>query len=295
MTNPLLNGSMILVTGSTGFLGKHLVKRLAAEGRELRCLARPSSLRRVLEWLGVEVALGDVTDLSSLEKVMGGIKSVVHLAGILEEEEREGTENLVKSCQQHGVERILYVSAMGADPHASSAYHRAKWEAEEQIRQSGLVYTILRSSVIFGEGDTFVNLFLSALKRLFLVPIPAGKEMTFQPLYIDDMIDCLIQSLDDTHTEGESIEIGGPQFLTLAETIKIVAEFLGVRRRLVRTPPSLLHLAATLAERFDLNLPFISPEICSIFHQPRPCDLTKFKTIFPLQLTLFREGLKRYL
>ena len=80
---------MILITGSTGFLGKHLVKRLAAEGRELRCLAKPSSLRRVIEWLGVEVMLGDITDLPSLEKAMKGVKSVVHLAGILEEGKEE--------------------------------------------------------------------------------------------------------------------------------------------------------------------------------------------------------------
>ena len=143
---------MILVTGGTGFVGSHLVKRLRQDGVQVRALVRTPSKAQVLSDLGVEVAAGDIADAASLDAVMKGCEKVIHLVGIIQEGRGftfrsvhvDGTRNLLGAAKNAGVKHFIYQSAIGSREGAKSEYHKTKWEAEKLVKASGISYTILR-------------------------------------------------------------------------------------------------------------------------------------------------------
>ena len=175
---------MILVTGGTGFVGSHLIQRMCKEGLPVRAVARSPDKVQALKDLGVEVVKGDVSDKASLEQATAGVERVIHLVGIIQESPGEtfhgvhvdGTRNLLEAAKKNNVRGFFYQSALGARPNAKSEYHKTKWEAEELVRASGIPYTILRPSLIYGSGDRF-TIRLSEMIRLspLLPVIGSGK------------------------------------------------------------------------------------------------------------------------
>ncbi|NBR68854.1 MAG: NAD-dependent epimerase/dehydratase family protein [Verrucomicrobia bacterium] len=154
---------MIVVTGGTGFVGREICRRLAAEGLAVRALARHPSGQPLPR--GVEFFTGDVTRPESLRLAFRGAKAVIHTVGIIREHgsqtfERihtQGTAHVVAAAQTAGVPRYLHLSALGTRPGAVSRYHQTKWAAEEIVRSSGLAHTLFRPSLIYGKGDAFTE------------------------------------------------------------------------------------------------------------------------------------------
>ncbi|MFB6120451.1 MAG: complex I NDUFA9 subunit family protein [Halobacteriaceae archaeon] len=235
----------ILVTGGTGFVGTHLCRELADRGHEVTALSRDPDDADFPS--GVETAMGDVTAYESIADAFEGQDAVVNLVALSplfqpsggakmhDEVHRHGTENVVRAAEEHGLDRIVQMSALGADPDGDTAYVRAKGRAEEIVRDSSLDWVIVRPSVIFGEGGEFLS-FTKTVTPPVLAPLPGGgKKARFQPIWVGDLTPMLADAVEADEHVGEVYELGGPEKLTLAEVAKLVRN--GVR--IVSVPMSL--------------------------------------------------------
>lgn len=241
---------MILVTGGTGFIGKALIRHLAELGYPVRTLIRPSSHSPNLPpGVPVEVALSSLSDERGLRAAMVGIETVYHLASgewsgpdaSLMGIDIQGTRAVVQAAKDAGVKRIFYVSHLGADRASAYPVLKAKGIAEEIIRHSKLNYLIVRSAITFGPGDgltTGLARILHAFPFIFLTP--GGGRTLLQPLWVEDLVTCLTWALDDPKIYNMTVEIGGPEYLSLRQIVELILQELNIHRWLVDASPVLL-------------------------------------------------------
>ncbi|GAA0298209.1 complex I NDUFA9 subunit family protein [Halarchaeum salinum] len=250
----------VLVTGGTGFIGTHLCRELAARGHDVTALSRSPDDTGVPE--GVGTATGDVTAYDSIEGAFAGQDAVVNLVALSPlfkpkggdethfEVHLEGTRNVVEAAEAHGVEKLVQLSALGADPEGETAYVRAKGQAEDVVRDSDLAWTIFRPSVVFGEGGEFVS-FTETLTTPYVTALPGGGKTRFQPLWVGDLVEMIGDAL--TGHDGETYEVGGPEVLTLADVAKAVYRAKGQSLTVLSVPMGLAKVGMTLAD----PLPFV--------------------------------------
>ncbi|MFB6223984.1 MAG: complex I NDUFA9 subunit family protein [Haloarcula sp.] len=251
----------VLVVGGTGFIGQHLCRELDNRGHTVTALSRSPDDATLPET--VESVAGDVTEYDSIEGAFEGQDAVYYLVALSplfkpdggdEMHERihlDGTENSVRAAESHGVNRFVQLSALGADPNGDTHYIRAKGQAEEVVTQSSLDWVIFRPSVVFGEGGEFVS-FTKRLKGIFapgvpLYPLPGGgKQTTFQPIWVGDLVPILADSIEADDHIGEIYEIGGPETLTLREVTNQVYDAEGSSVSVVPLPMSLAKIGLTV-------------------------------------------------
>jgi uncharacterized protein YbjT (DUF2867 family) len=252
--------SVFCVLGGTGFVGSHLVSRLVSEGHQVRILTRNPERHRALKVLpAVELKTLDVHNPEALETALRGADVAINLIGILNERGRDGsgferahatlTRTLIAACRAVGIRRVLQMSSLGADESAPSHYLRSKGRAEGALREAAgsLDVTILKPSVIFGPGDSFLNRFASLLAVAPVMPIArAGARLS--PVYVGDVVDACLRSLHDRHTIGETYELCGPRVYTLGEIVAYVAALRGLRRAVIGLPDALGWLQAAALE-----------------------------------------------
>src|SRR5512146_293802 len=220
----------IFLTGGTGFVGSHLLARLKAEGHHIRVLARNAAARGAGE-RQVEVIPGDVVANTGLEYGMEDADAVIHLVGIIlqsrgasfERVHYEGTRHVVSAARRAGVKRLVQMSALGARPDGVSGYQTSKWRAEEEVRHSGIAYVILRPSIIFGPRDGFVSQMVQVMRTSPLVrPVVGHGRYPFRPIFIDDVVDCFAQSLTSDMALNRTIDLVGPEELTLDQMLAAI-------------------------------------------------------------------------
>ena len=253
----------VLVTGGTGFVGRHLCRELDDRGHDVTALARSPGGADLPP--GVATVRGDVTVRDSLDGPMAGMDAVVHLVALSplfkpaggesrhEAVTTAGTRNVVAAAEEADVDRLVYQSALGADATSRMAYLRAKGRAEEAVRASALDWTIVRPSIIFGEGDEFVG-FISLVTTPYVTALPGGgRTMTFQPIWIEEFAPLLADCVDGDGHAGETYEIGGPEQLDLAEVTKAIYRARGQSVAIVPVPVPIARLGLSLAD----PLPFV--------------------------------------
>jgi NADH dehydrogenase len=245
----------ILVTGGSGFVGGHLCRELKSRGHSVTALSRRPSEGDLPG--GVEKAMGDVTAYDSLLEPMRGMDVVVNLVALSplfkpsggdnmhDVVHRQGTQNVVDAAEETGVEKIVQMSALGADPDGATAYIRAKGEAEEIVKSSSLRYVIFRPSVIFGDGGEFVS-FTKKLAPPYLTPLPGGGKTRFQPIWIGDLAPMLADSVEDDAYDGSIYEIGGPEKRTLADIARLVHGSEGRPATVVPVPMALAKIGLSV-------------------------------------------------
>lgn len=240
----MLRQMRVLVTGATGFVGTHLVRRLLGEGFEVVGLARTAPAAPVPA--GARFVRGDVNDASSLRAAMKGVDAVVHLVAIIAERDGRtyysvnhlGTEAVVRAMKDAGVSTLVHQSALGVGPGLEGyPYLHSKWLGEEAVRTSGLDYTILRPGVVHGPGAGFFKPIVWNLRWLPVFPLPAGGRTRFQPISLDDVSMAVAMSL--RRPRNETIELGGPEILTFAQMSDIVMKAIGKQRPTVSIPVAL--------------------------------------------------------
>jgi len=257
----------ILVTGASGFVGSHIVEALAAAGHEVRGASRtlPSGSRRKP---GVDYRDHvDVADKSTLTpELFSGIEAVVHLIGIIQEGRNgqtfqrihvEGTKNVVERAVSAGtVTQFVYMSAIGTAVDAPAEYSRTKFAAETIVKESGLPYTIFRPSLVIGKDGEFVEQMGDLIKHGGLpvplpfpfIPVPGSGLNKFQPIYIDDLCECVVKAFADPETKGETYEVGGASQLTFNELLSKMAVALKVKKPMLHAPIPILRIVATVME-----------------------------------------------
>lgn len=251
---------MILLTGGTGFVGKALVQHLIASGKTVRILLRPSKVSPQLpRGIPVDAAVCSLRDERGLRAAMRGVDTIVHLASSerhsgranLTEVDVLGTQGLVNAARQAGIKRILYLSHLGADQASAYPLLRAKGLAENIVIRSGLDYSIIRSAVVFGPGDQFTTAF-SRLVRIspgFLM-IPGDGNTLLQPLWIEDLVNCLALAIERDDLIGQTISIGGLEALPFRQIMLHIMEAMGIQRRFWSVSPPTLRLLALIADQF---------------------------------------------
>lgn len=293
---------MILVTGGTGFVGKHLIHRMRKDGLPVRALVRNPAKAAWLRDLGVDVVSGDIADKTSLEAAAAGVERVIHLVGIIQERPGAtfqsvhvaGTQNLLEAAKITGVSHFLYQSALGTRPGAASAYHRTKWEAEERVRASGIPYTILRPSLIYGPGDQFTLRLADMIGLAPVLPVIGSGKSKVQPIFIDDVVTCILKAITTDCCLNKSYEIGGPEQLTYEEVSVAIAEAMDVKRLLVHMPLFFLKTAASLMETV-LSKPPVTRDQLMMLQEDNVCSMRDIRDIFGVEPMRFREGIRTFI
>jgi uncharacterized protein YbjT (DUF2867 family) len=268
-----LQGRFVLVTGAAGFVGAHVCRQLTARGARVRGLVRSAvKAAERLAPLSVELHVGDVRDATAMQRAMHGCDSIVHLAAIAierrgqtyEEVNARGTERVLAAMQATGVRRLIHMSQNGASSTLPYRFLRSKGLADDAVRASGVQWTILRPSVIFGPEDEFVNV-LARLVRLspLVYPLPGGGKARFQPIAVDDVAQVVAASLADIDTIGRAYALGGPAQLTLRQMVERVLVAMGAKRFLVPLPTALLRPVIALAQRI-LPSPPVTTELLDL-------------------------------
>ncbi|BAS28749.1 SDR family oxidoreductase [Limnochorda pilosa] len=294
---------MILVTGSSGLVGRALVRQLMAQGLAVRSLVHEAPLPRLsrLPGPGPELAHGDVRDPLSLRAACRGAQAVIHLVAVIRERSGadyrtinvEGTRNLLEAAEAEGVKHFALVSALGATPNPRFAYASSKWQAEELVRTSRLQWTIFRPSVLFGDGFGFFDRMLQSLRMAppGIALVPGKGETRFQPLAAADLARCIRLSLADPATAGETLELGGPQHLTYAEMLRLLLKVTGQKRLLIPIPLPLVRLVAALSGRFTRN-PVVTREELEMLVLPNVTDVDVIPRRFGFTPQTLEAGLR---
>ncbi len=257
--------SSILVIGGAGFIGSRLVAQLAATGRRVIVPTRRfQRARHLLVLPTAEIVEGDVHDDATLNRLMGKADAVVNLVGILHgkagrADGRYGPDfarahvdlpkKIVAACAANRVGRYLHMSALGAAGNAPSMYLRSKAAGEAAACSNPAVATtVFRPSVVFGEGDRFLNLFAS-LQKFMPVMLLGGADAKFQPVYVEDVAQAFVNALDNSESIGRTVELAGPTIYTLRELVMLAGIYSGHRRPIIGLPSSLARVQAWVLEQ----------------------------------------------
>ncbi|MEX2144247.1 MAG: NAD(P)H-binding protein [Anaerolineales bacterium] len=292
---------MILVTGGPGFIGQRLIRRLVDEGHSIRTLIRPSARTpRLPQGVAVQAAIASLNDVRGVRAALMGVDTIFHLAGVdwadahvnFRASETEGTRNLLEAAQDAGVKRLVYLSHLDADRASAFPALKAKGIAEEFIRQSPLDYTILRSSLVFGPGDHFTTglaKLMAFVPRVF--PLPADGETRLQPFWVEDLVSCLAWCLEDSETVGQTIQVGGPEHISLRRIAEQILLKTGIQLSLVSGRPSYLRILVKLARIFAPRLP-ASNYWLDYLAADRICELDNVPRLFHLMPARFSQKIE---
>jgi uncharacterized protein YbjT (DUF2867 family) len=252
---------MILITGATGYIGRHLVSRLAAQGERPRCLVRDTQrAATILPADNVEFVQGNTTQPASLGVAMQGIDTVVHAAFLTADRKQsagnhyqetnvQGTANVIKAAQDGGVKRIIEMSGLGTKPDKPGSYMQGRYLAEKMLKESGLDWTIIQPSVLFGKDAPFIKGLSDLIRTAPVVPLIGGGNIMFQPIYVEDVVTVVIKVLEDpAHTTGKTYTIGGPEYYSFTQIIDALLHAMHKTRIKVYAPMPLVGIGAAVMQ-----------------------------------------------
>ncbi len=257
-----MSARVVTVFGASGFLGTSVVRALVKRDWRVLAAVRRPDLAGHLQPLGMVSQVHALqANLRFPESVANAVReadAVVNLVGILQPTgkqsfpavQAEGARAVAEAAAARGIERMVHVSAIGADPDSPSAYARTKAQGEAAVLAARPDAVILRPSIIFGPGDSFFNRFASLARTLPVVPL-AYAETRFQPVYVHDVAEAVAQAVEGAVAGGRTYELGGPEVHSFRELVQFTLEQINRRRPIVALPPGVARLQATLFETLD--------------------------------------------
>ncbi|MBS0325300.1 MAG: complex I NDUFA9 subunit family protein [Proteobacteria bacterium] len=280
----------VLVVGGSGFVGRHVVARLAAAGHAVTVITRRRARARHLILLPtVSVVEGNPYDPAVLTRHAAGATAAINLVGVLHAHGRQGfmlahselPKLLVAACTEAGIPRLVHMSALCASSDAPSQYLRSKAAGEEVVTASPLAWTVFRPSVIFGREDRFLNLFAELGRRL-PVMVVAGARARFQPVFVGDVAQCIVAALADDATIGQRYDLCGPVVYTLCDLVRYALRTAGFERPVIALGPTASRLQARVMEW--LPRPLLTRDNLRSMERDSVCDCP-FPALFGLAPT----------
>jgi len=237
---------MVTVIGGTGFIGRHVIGRLLADGRQVRCTVRKDADAEHMRREGAEPVKADIMDHASLAAAMKGSEAAVNLVGIIRENPGKGitfdrmhrlaVENFVAAAESAGVERLVHMSALGTRPDAESDYHKTKYLGEQEVIGSGIPYVIFRPSAQIGVEGEFTRMMINLVARAPVLPVFGSGLYKMQPMDVDDTAKLFSAAVDNPAAANGVYDVGGPEEMTYLELLDAFAQALGVRRPKLKIP-----------------------------------------------------------
>lgn len=243
-----MTDKLVTVFGGSGFVGRYLVKRLAQTGVRIRVAVRRPDSAQFLKPIGrvgqVVPVQANLRDEASVRAAMVGSDTVINLIGILDQKGRqkfdalhsEGATRIGQLSAELGVTRLIHLSSLGASEDAPSHYLRSKYAGEAGLMAGYPDATIIRSSVMFGREDDFFNRFALLLRLMPVFPLLNGGQARLQPIYVGDVADAIMATLENDTTKGQTLEVGGPHVVTLQQILEFVAETIERNRIFIPQP-----------------------------------------------------------
>jgi uncharacterized protein YbjT (DUF2867 family) len=268
---------VILLTGATGTVGSAVLRRLVANRTPVRCLVRdPKGLGE--QRVRVQIALGDLGNPASFRNALRGVDTVLHLGASIRDQPRASIEELnavatlrlVRASERLGVERFVFFSAMEASRHSRTRFFRAKALAREAVEASGLESTVFAPSIVYSPGDPWLTL-LERISYLPVIPVSGSGRSLYQPIWAEDVADCVVAALDGRGAGGE-YELAGPQTLSYDAIMRLVLGSLGRPRPLVHFPLPLVKGSLRVLERLVGSTVFATWEEAELMEEPMTTD-----------------------
>lgn len=296
----------VIVAGGTGFVGSAVARELRRRGHRVIIVSSRGEVARRSLPDDIEIRDADVRDHAALRAAVRDADALVIALAFrnspMESPRRgqsfnvvdaAGTEQLVTAARANGIRRLLYLSGAGAAPDAERHWFRAKWRAEEAVRRSGIDWTIIRPTWIYGPDDVSLNRFLGFARALPVVPMTNRGNQLMAPVFIDDVARLAADGLVDQAAVNRVFEIGGPATLPMRDVIATALGQAGLRRPIVPGPTPLIKLAA-----WPLSLlpePPLTPDAVDFINQPATVDNGPLLNVMQRRLTPLEEGLRTYL
>ncbi|HEY8439029.1 MAG TPA: NAD(P)H-binding protein [Candidatus Limnocylindrales bacterium] len=299
-------GVTVAVAGGTGFVGGAIALELHRRGHRVVVVSHRGEAARGGLPDDVAIRTADVRTGDGLNAALDGVDAVVIALAFrnspieaprkhqtFAEVDAGGTERITAAAVRAGVRRLVYISGAGAAPDAARHWFRAKWRAEEAIRRSGLTWTIIRPTWIYGPRDVSLNRFLGFARRLFAVPMTNTGSQLLAPVFIDDAAALAADSLVADAATDQVFELGGPQAMRMRDVIATALRVAGLRRPIVPGPTPLIKLVAIPLSW--LPTPILTPDAVDFINQPATVDLEPLLAGMPRRLTSLEAGLATYL
>lgn len=300
--NPLTVG----VAGGTGFVGGAIALELYRRGHRVVVLSHQDEPAPGTLPDAIEIRKADVTTGEGVGEATRGLEALVIALAFrnspieaprrgrtFQQVDASGTERLVAAAKEAGVRRLVYVSGAGAAPDAKRHWFRAKWRAETAVWESGIPFTIIRPTWVFGPRDVSLNRFVGFARRLWIAPMTNAGRQLLAPVFIDDVANLAADSLVADEAAFQVFELGGPETLPMREVIARALRAAGLRRPILPGPTPLIKLAA--APLALLPEPLLTPDAVDFINQPATVDLAPLLERMPRRLTPLDEGLATYL
>jgi NADH dehydrogenase len=286
---------MILVTGGTGFIGQALIRQLITNGYEVRTLVRPGKASpRLPRGIPLDVVVSSLADERGVLAAMKDVDQIYHLvtgeyqgSGVnLLSSDIQSTQVVVKAALESGIKHLIYVSHLGSDRASAYPVLKSKGIAENIIKTSGVPYTILRSGIVYGPGDHLTEGLRSILQASrFFFMLPDGGETHLQPIWIEDLVSAMIWTLEDPDKMNKTIEVGGPEAITLKEMVESIQSTIGVKNSPIRVSSAYMRIITVTMESLSPAFPlsnfwldyFSTDRICSIDTMPRQFSILPAK------------------
>ena len=240
---------VVTLFGGSGFIGSQAVRALARRGWRIRVAVRNPVLAIEIQPLGdpgqIQFMRCDITNPADVAQAVRGADAVVNLVGVLHDAggkrgfdavHTEAAKTIAEAAKAAGVERLVQISAIGADAASPSAYGRTKAQAEAAVRDVYPDAVILRPSLVFGAGDSFLNRFAAMATMAPALPLIGGGETRFQPVYVGDVAEAIARGVTRADAAGRTYELGGPSLYTFREVLELVRRETGRDRMLVSVP-----------------------------------------------------------
>jgi len=262
--------NLVTVFGGSGFVGTQAVRDLAKAGWRIRVAVRNPNLAYKMRLLGdvgqIDVVQANIRDRASIERALDGATASLNLVGVLRETGRQGFQavhvmgarNVAQAARTMGVSRVVHVSAIGADPDAPSKYGRTKAEGEAAVREIFPDAAVVRTSIVFGNGDSFFNRFAGMAQFAPALPLIGGGHTRFQPVFVGDVGRALARIVGDEASAGQTFELAGPGVFTFRELMEKMLAETEQRRLLLPVPWPAARMLGRLG---DLGAGLIPPPV----------------------------------